>query len=53
MELIDFFKPEEQTILKEVNKSAWEYFGGEIKMTSQQKEEVSKYIALKLLLEWE
>ena len=50
MEAIDFFAPEEQTILEEINENAFEYLGGVLEMTSQQEEVVKKYITLKLLM---
>lgn len=50
MEAIDFFTPEERTILEKINENAFEYLGGVLEMTSQQEEIVKKYITLKLLM---
>lgn len=50
LEAIDLFTPEEQTILEEINKNAFEYLGGALEMTSQQEEVVKKYIIVKLLI---
>ena len=50
MEAIDFFTPEEQTILEKINENAFEYLGGVLEMTPRQEEVVKKYIILKLLM---
>lgn len=50
MEAIDFFTPEEQTILEEINENAFEYLGGVLEMTPRQEEIMKKYITLKLLM---
>ena len=52
IETINFFTPEEQIILKEINKNAFEYLSGIMKMTAQQEEILKKYIVLKLLVEY-
>lgn len=52
IETIDFFTPEEQTILKEINENVFEYLSGIMKMTTQQEEILEKYIVLKLLIEY-
>lgn len=50
MEAIDFFTPEEQTILEGINENAFEYLGGVLEMTPRQEEVVKRYITLKLLM---
>ena len=52
IETINLFTPEEQTILEEINKNAFEYLSGIMKMTTQQEGILKKYITLKLLVEY-